>query len=136
MNSYYAKLSPEAALKACAASIAIFTVNETVAAAAAVLEEADGAHNQPKLLPPLPQYLPRYRARFWVRMRRKVALALNEPRRAFGRRTFSMLVKVYDQTTPTGRYHSGPLPSLLTPRPRSSQPGKGYFVRVKSSIGT
>ena len=54
VNSYYANLSPEAALKARAATIATFTVNETVAAAAAVLAEADGAHDQPKPFPPLP----------------------------------------------------------------------------------
>lgn len=41
-----------------------------------------------------------------------------------------MLGKVYDQTTPTGRYQSGPLPSLHPKTPELSA-GNGYFVRVK-----
>ncbi len=41
-----------------------------------------------------------------------------------------MLGKVYDQTTPTGRYQSGPLPSLHPKTPELLL-GKGYFAREK-----
>jgi hypothetical protein len=54
VNSYYANLGPAAALRARAATAAALTVNETVAAAAALVAEADGAHGQPDPFPPLP----------------------------------------------------------------------------------
>ena len=64
VNSYYANFSPEAALRARAAVIAAFTVNETVAAAAAMVAEADAAHGEPEPLPLLPEELTQIQSQF------------------------------------------------------------------------
>ncbi|KAH7303636.1 exo-1,3-beta-D-glucanase [Stachybotrys elegans] len=53
-NIYWSHLSPHAALRARAEDAATFVVNETVAAAAAIVAEAEHGHDAPKTYPPLP----------------------------------------------------------------------------------
>ncbi|KAI0803398.1 exo-1,3-beta-D-glucanase [Xylaria sp. FL0064] len=54
-NSYYEKLNPEAVGRFRAADMAAITVNQTVAAAAAMVAEADAHHGNYMPLPSLPQ---------------------------------------------------------------------------------
>ncbi|RYP72592.1 hypothetical protein DL771_004087 [Monosporascus sp. 5C6A] len=55
LNTYYGSFSPAAAVKARAADVAALTVNETVAAAAAQVAEADAVNEEPASYQSLPE---------------------------------------------------------------------------------
>jgi pectate lyase-like protein len=54
VNTYWAHLDSQSALRARAEDMATFVINETVAIAAAIVAEADSAHEEPVELPPIP----------------------------------------------------------------------------------